>query len=204
MLPTQEKAKFKDLILVPTFPKKLLIFEHQNCTEVAQHLYIVSAEKIKDNDWFLSVFYSYPVQNTKEWREEQESHGKGMSDLSDLKFHKIIASTDKNLNLPQPSEAFIQKYIESYNKSEIITNVLVEYDKATYDKWFDTVKINPKDNTITILKQKDSWSKNDPELMKAFEDFACAVYDANYGNYDTTIRQRAELLSKKWIEENLD
>ena len=71
--------------------------------------------------------------------------------------------------LPQPSQQFIEKYIESYNKGEIITDVLVEYDEVydinhyTENFNYNTIslkeekinfrynlKVNPKDNTITI------------------------------------------------------
>jgi len=39
--------------------------------------------------------------------------------------HLIIASTDESLNLPRPSDSFIQKYIEEYNKgSKLMENLL--------------------------------------------------------------------------------
>ena len=53
-----------------------------------------------------------------------------------------------------------------------------------------------------LEKFKDRRSKEDEDLRIAFENFACAVYDENY-NKDTSFRKRAELMSKKWIKENL-
>ena len=78
---------------------------------------------------------------------------------------KIIATTDislvKEYNLPQPSQQFIQKYIEEYNKGNIITDVLVEYE-SDFNSCFCTkdicngnncpkkLKVNPKDNSLNI------------------------------------------------------
>ena len=98
---------------------------------------------------------------------------------------KIIATTDESLyykdtsknpkqymgsyismslgeNLPQPSKQFIEKYIEEYNKGNVITDVLVEYELVSNEEYFlntinpdddvpyfdERLKINPKDNTI--------------------------------------------------------
>jgi hypothetical protein len=83
-----------------------------------------------------------------------------------LKSHKI---------LPQPSQQFIEKFVESY-KGEVITDVLVAYEEYSdiYDKSFLEegytvgiaprklrLKVNPKDNTITIKKLKDSWNRDE-------------------------------------------
>lgn len=165
-----------------------------------QHLHITSDDKIEEDDWCYDktnhriVKFIHTIPGTKNHcfvssviSNKLETAKKGYSiDRCDLM--KIIATTDISLNyikhddtvpypkgkqiiLPQPSQQFIEKYIESYNKGEVITNVLVEYTKATYDKWFnnggqpvfDTLKINPKDNTITIKKLKDSWNREEVE-----------------------------------------
>jgi len=93
---------------------------------------------------------------------------------------KVIASTDKlalepymghyegidcTNYLPQPSQSFIEKYITEYNKGSVIENVLVEYEfdwsleEDTIN--FPNLKVNPKDNTISIKKVKDSWSREE-------------------------------------------
>jgi len=168
MLPTNEKAKFGNLVLAPLF-QKLLIFEHQNCTEVSQHLYILSDEEIKEGDWVYNEI-SKEIYQFKENRVDYEK--------------KIIATTDKSLTreifglgetamcpLPQPSTSFIEKFVEEYNKGNVITEVMVEYEKYigknyvgefTTEKDFDyKLKVNPKDNTITIRKVKDSWNRDE-------------------------------------------
>ena len=151
-----------------------------------QHLYIILEDEIKEGDW--CIYNNRIVKYNK----PANPHF----------YKKIIATTDTSLNkycwncnllkenptglcircsrfgdtkrfIPQPSPQFIEKYIESYNKVEIITDVLVEYSPSsitiqTYSEQQIndnlkalTLKINPKDNTITIKKLKDSWNRGD-------------------------------------------
>lgn len=113
--------------------------------------------------------------------------------------------------LPQPSQQFIEKYIESYNKGEVITDVLVEYEQTTeylgretigysangsaikignYKVHDPVLKINPKDNTITIKKIKDNWSREEVvKLLNKLTD--------DWNDYNKVI------VLNKWIEENL-
>lgn len=104
------------------------------------HLYVVIEEEIKDG-WFYNP---------------HSGHIHKIGTHSDLvyinrnKCLKVIASTDTQLtniihddtvpypkgsqvSLPQPSQQFIDKYIENYNIGNIITDILVEYeiDKVT-------------------------------------------------------------------------
>ena len=212
-----------------------------------QHLYIISDDEIKKGDYIYCT-----ITNAIEIAKYNHDYL-----IRDWK--KVIATTDTSLYihqketislpervfyLPQPSQQFIQKFVEEYNKGNIITDVLVEYELISNEEYFgntinpdddvpyfdENLKINPKDNTITIKKVKDSYSreevdrlldeqaskttaemlekfkdrrsKEDEDLRIAFENFACAVYDENY-NKDTSFRKRAELMSKKWIKENL-
>jgi len=204
---------------------------------INQHLYIISyIEKPDNGDYYIIDDIPEVLKNN------------GLVFIDDS-CGKVIATTDKTLSqtsrteIPQPSQQFIQKYIEEYNRGNIITDVLVEcenkfegkeyvdeLDAYGYDKIKSILKINPKDNNIIIKIAKDSWSreevdrlldeqaskttaemlekfkdrrsKEDEDLRIAFENFACAVYDENY-NKDTSFRKRAELMSKKWIKENL-
>ncbi len=92
---------------------------------------------------------------------------------------KIIATTDSSLCytkqnghlgqaiilLPQPSKEFIQSFIESYNKGEVITDVLVEVECGQCKEYgyVDSCKnscngkfiqLKLKDNTIIIKKKE--------------------------------------------------
>ena len=97
-------------------------------------------------------------------------------------------------------KANTQKYIEEYNKGNVITDVLVEYQTKlewTYSHSGNRIqeesnpflKINHKDNTITIKKVKDNYSREEVENL---------IYSAMKDRCYTTVAEW-----KKWIEENL-
>ena len=172
----------------------------------------MSDDEIKEGDWIYSrisksVFQYFARETSK-----------------DREFHsKIIATTDESLkiegkcwcmkpekggclecnkSLPQPSQSFIEKYVESYNKGQQIIDVLVEYEewnKAPHIKdleselWYEP-KINPKDNTITIKKVKDSWSREEIKQLIL-----------QFGKNNPLLRgcQITNLEVDKWIEQNL-
>nr|DAI89531.1 MAG TPA: hypothetical protein [Caudoviricetes sp.] len=109
----------------------------------------------------------------------------------------IACSKDKYRDyLPQPSQQFIEKYIEEYNKGDVIKDVLVEYElRINHDgrinsntKIWRELKVNPENNTITIKKLKDSWSRK--EIIKLIDNY-------------TICMDGTESYKLKWIEENL-
>ena len=107
-------------------------------------------------------------------------------------YREVLATTDTSLkidnpnydigrlayiNLPQPSQQFIEKYIEEYNKGNVITDILVEYeylldDRAVLPYW--NLKVNPKDNTITIKKVKETYTKE--ELCQILEKYTSFLW----------------------------
>lgn len=194
MLSTNEKAKFNNIIKHPE-TGELIMFKHQNSTEFKQNLYILSDDEIKEGDWYYdSEFDSI----------HKSSFPDGLPPFLKRRCKKIIVTTDESLGLPQPSQSFIEKYVEEYNKGNIITEVLVEYVHlckkckmsmrdfgCIADCGKDYIKIlktHPKDNTITIKKVKDSWNRE--ELITIVKK---AVNDNN-GSFKVI---------DKWIEENL-
>jgi len=81
-----------------------------------KHLYITSDEVIKIEDWVIcknDVF-------KPECKEE-------INDLQNW-CKKIIATTDKSLNLPLIPQSFIETYIEEYNKGNMIENIEIEIE----------------------------------------------------------------------------
>lgn len=164
-----------------------------------QHLYFLSNEEIKEGDW---------MYNPEREPSILQCVGKG----SLRGWKKIIATTDKSLSftwrdnkndlhiyhLPQPSQSFIEKFVEEYNKGNQITEVMVEYNEPIteipkpYKPYSEvehldgTLKINPKDNTITIRKIKDSWSRDEVEKLCREARYTTGVVEID-----------------KWIEENL-
>lgn len=84
----------------------------------AFHLYILSDDKIEVGDWVTAKF----IFETKVLQCSNEIF-KGNCKESPKVFKKIIASTDPNLNLPQPSLEFLKVYCEKQPEE-----VMVKYD----------------------------------------------------------------------------
>lgn len=128
-----------------------------------RHLYIVTDDEIKEGDW-----YYWVITNTV----QQFKSVDGDKPSDDCK--KIIATTDteltgikqeweefegdwhksNKLGLPQPSQAFIEKYC----KVGGIDEVEVEYECHMIDTWLPKVNSH---NEITIHPIKDSWSEKE-------------------------------------------
>ena len=174
----------------------------------AQHLYILSDDEIKENNTHFYNPHSGQLHISGNHTDYEAINKNGCK--------KIIATTDSSLRtikceclattfegcsqcieiLPQPSQQFIEKYIEEYNKGNIITDVLVECEqkskgfvnalKGNYN-YENILKINP-DNTITIKKVKDNYTRE--EILNDIEQ--SIIQGLNIGQY-----------RDKWIEENL-
>ena len=131
MLSTKEKATIGDLglsINVLNFAKNNDWINIYN--PIKQHLYIISDDEIKKGDYIYCT-----ITNAIEIAKYNHDYL-----IRDWK--KVIATTDTSLYihqketvslpervfyLPQPSQQFIQKFVEEYNKGNIITDVMVEY-----------------------------------------------------------------------------
>ena len=170
MLSTNEPSKIGNLA---TYQKRSLakvIKEGVNpIGSIVQfwNLYIISDDEIKKGDYIYCT-----ITNAIEIAKYNHDYL-----IRDWK--KVIATTDTSLYihqketislpervfyLPQPSQQFIQKYIEEYNRGNIITDVLVEYELISNEEYFlntinpdddvpyfdENLKINPKDNTLNI------------------------------------------------------
>lgn len=175
-----------------------------------QHLYFLSDEVLPyDSSIFKTgVFYH------KDPTGEVYIITKDSSFFPNPNFcRRIIATTDEsltytspvnpfieNVRLPKPSDSFIKKYIEEYNAGKTITDVLVEYEKTqepiNYHKDIfhnvERLKVDS-DNTITIVKLKDSYSRE--EVKRMLED--SMYFGANWGGKLTS------KISNNWIKENL-
>jgi len=205
---------YEDTSLLFKYQKEYKTIDAEKPYVCNYHLYIISDDEIKGDSYVYSPFTNTIIQLAidikfipKDW-------------IKNNGYKKVIATTDSSLkifggkgdicdlyyNLPQPSQQFIKKYIESYNKSEVITDVLVEYENIQTTKkedyqyrngssnlnYEDKLKINPKDNTITIKKLKDSWNREEVHnlMMQAW------IFGQADKSLDYTIRE-------KWIEKNL-
>lgn len=166
---------------------------------IPQHLFIVDDSEIKEGDWFINILINKPFQcveildNLIHYRTEL---GSTVIHINDCK--KVIATTDKNLKfeinnsgwkssqengwneykpeykqLPSPSEQFIQKYVESYNKGCEISEINIDYQEYFMSNVGDKFTVNKdlyglsKGTSLTI---KSFNFKNDPDLIEYEED----------------------------------
>ena len=217
LLPTNEKSKiilsFKEKSFNQLIEPKLTLIKESNyqlSNIQSQHLYIISDDEIKEGDWCIdsnrNIFQHknhFPIS---------------------IGQRKIITTTDSSLGLPQPSQQFIQKYIEEYNRGNIITDVLVEYNynpdldnnwdltktndifkfntKKEFNDYVNCVKTNPKDNTITIKKVKDSYSRE--EVIDLLIRAVGESHDWSRENNDIhSIGIIEKRFLNQWIEKNL-
>ena len=173
-----------------------------------QHLYIISNEEIKEGDWYIDDINTIRQSITSDkdyWAVRQD-------------YKKIIATTNTSLyvpitqdkpfdELPQPSDSFIKKYIEEYNKGNIITKMLVEYKKATYEDWIktaetvkDSIKVDS-NNTITIKRlEPELYTREEVEILitNAFK----AGYERSHSGYPHTDNWSKSKV-EEFLEENL-
>jgi hypothetical protein len=106
------------------------------------------------------------------------------SDGLDINYGKI------SYILPKLPQEFIKKYIEAYNRNEIITDILVEHELDIDDNFVDNavletagkpysyqdsikLKIDSKDNTISIKQLKNNWNRAEViKKLRYFEHFS--------------------------------
>ena len=183
MLPTNEPSKIGNLVTYQKCNLAKVIKEGikpKNSTVQLWNLYIISDDEIKENNTHFYNPHSGQLHISGNHTDYIAINKNGCK--------KIIATTDVSLGLPQPSQQFIQKYIEEYNKGNVITDVLVEYENVYIDAFGTKIvqhkkdsnsylkqctfinsilKVNPKDNTITIKKTKENYTKE--EVIRLLE-----------------------------------
>jgi hypothetical protein len=188
MLPTNQKTNgmiCKDI----TGQDKIIAIKTKHLMEHEDyighhHLYIISDDEIKEGDWIITNIHNKieQVLNNQTSLKFYQKRAKKIIATTDTSLYihqkETVSSPERVFYLPQPSQQFIQKYIEEYNKGNVITDILVEYeikfdgkeyvdelDAYGYDKFKSILKVNPKDNTITIKKVKDSYTQEEVDRL---------------------------------------
>ena len=122
-----------------------------------QHLYFITDDEIKENDWYINSINTLSKAKLSNL------------EVSRKNCFKIIASTDKSLNLPKPSQSFIKKYCEKGGIDEVLIELntckICNYPtllNGCDDECIPQIKVD-KNNEITIKAIKDSFSKDDLE-----------------------------------------
>jgi hypothetical protein len=119
----------------------------------AIHLYITSNEPIKEGDWCL--YNNLEILQVQQIAKESIHFDNGEFEVYTNKFttRKIIASTNESLDLPKPSQAFVEAYVKP-NGVEF-DEILVEGEDVA-GKLFHSghsrfeLLIDQNHNTITI------------------------------------------------------
>jgi hypothetical protein len=135
MLPTNEKAPIN-------LTNQGLLFNSPDYIGKNQHLYILSDDEIKVGDYTIDNDGNLPFQihaNIVRYKQG--------------KYPKIIASTDSSLNLPSPSQAFIEKYCEVGG----IDEVLVKYEVTPISD-YAMLKLG-------VFMDNRFWTLGDPALI---------------------------------------
>ena len=206
MLPTNKPSKLGDLATYKGYSLAKVIKEGvnpKNTTLQFWNLYIISDDEITSKKLLNTNDYYYIRNHYNEWYVGKFNgvsfdfiNNDGNFDSNLFVCKKVIATTDTllkieingnrgnllsdvsfDINLPQPSQQFIEKYIEEYNKGNVITDVLVEYeylldDRTVLPYW--NLKVNTKDNTITIKKLKETYTKE--ELCQILENLTFFIW----------------------------
>lgn len=181
-----------------------------------QHLYILSDDDTKEGDWCIDKYnqiwqfldnclIGFDADKNKRFRTDNvEGH----------KVKKIIATTDESLEirfenhndfdsifkLPRPSDSFIRKFIEEYNKGNQITKVLVEYinnsEKGdSYNRGNDNLELKIDSNNCITIKRIQPKLYTKEEVKSILEKYA-----SKYSILDTNINRK---LFEEFLKENL-
>lgn len=183
----------------------------------SNHLYILSDEEIKEDDWQYDRLHGVLLCKNPSWSKQ-------------VGAKKIVATTDKSLKirvkqyfvevdnedmelfeLPQLPESFIKEYIKAYNEGNPITEVDLEMIKCCgrcddiHDECQgDILKTTPNNEVVVCYKKEPViglYTKIHVArlCLKMQHDYSKFKESCHYG---PNMREIAEW-TDKWLEENL-
>jgi hypothetical protein len=208
MLPTEKASRlYTSLTSGAIKLHRSSISYEQKCfpNQQNQHLYILSDDEIKEGDWYYmdGKIYRQPTPLLNPYVQKFANAFKIIATTDKLNIHPNTADSYRSGNcLPQPSDKFIQAFIDAYNKGEKIEKVLVEYscgeidiDSMSLEEMYQSTVLKPKlkDNNIIIKKVKDSWSRDEVEQL--LSDLGADIFHKRINGGLRSV--------EKWIEENL-
>jgi hypothetical protein len=215
MLPTKDDSAR----IIKSEDRDYLVFvDKWSGKHIANHLYILSNDEIKEGDWFFNGEHILQCSAVTDIIIDTEGQ---WSTIGDCK--KIIATTDKSLRihkseilgkinghtlgkvksllLSQISQSFIEYFISEYNKGNVISKVLVEVEeglnkplhealKSSEPLCFKRIKLNQSNEIYILTEQKQVFSREEVvELLLALSSFKGDQEDYEEVN--------------EWIQENL-
>lgn len=144
---------------------KLFKFEPNEALWGYQHLYLLSDDEIKENDWFYADEFTKPEQ-------AKYFEGSLLNGFIKSEYRKIVASTDESLNVARILNDFIEKYVNAYNANKPIESIDIEYDVKTVQVYpksgrdaggfekYETQEVlkTDKNNRVIIKTEKETWT----------------------------------------------
>ena len=170
MLSTNEKAVQGQIEYFEDY-KTLQVCKSESTIGIGQHLYILSDDKIEVGDYFIRdgenivIKFEIVVEGDLEYVQTHSV------------FKKIIATTNKFLNLPTVSKGFIQKYCELGG----IDEVLVKYE------------------TTSIINIEGIVTKLTKSNLKKIDNFG-QLLDIRYGEKGSPVREEFEKATPTIVE----
>lgn len=224
MLLTEKKAN-NGIVKSINYPNLLGIYrtgDDKYKQWTGQNLYILSHDEIKEGDWcydkVLNVVYRVDKHTDLKYVNQTDNELKIIATTDELgktiwkqtnkkskpyNIQQNIETTKKVfIPLPQIPQSFIQHFVDEYNKGNVISDVMVEYDTisvpyVTGDGFEIVLKIN-QDNTINIKTVKDSWSRDEVVgILEKFNDRFGSL--SLIGDFKSQDRPKFN----KWIEEKI-
>jgi hypothetical protein len=95
-----------------------------------RHIYITDYSEIKEGDWFMSDFNSFPIHNIKELSEREGTLGWEQKDLKNNL--KIILTTDQDL-IKDGVQAINDEFLEWFVKNPSCEEVKVEHERVLWE-----------------------------------------------------------------------
>ncbi len=188
---------------------------------IPQNLYFLSDEPIQEGDWILyNIHCGTGLSDYNIINEKAIITTYSPAVMPNIRYcKKIISTTDmlelqynggRHQFLPQPTQQFIQYYIDEYNRGNVISEVMVEYEEYGWISektgvWkyetheFDFVKqdrflVNyrlkvDKNNNISVKAIKNSWNREEVKVL--------------FGRYNEFIAHHDIEEWSNWIKKNI-
>lgn len=199
LLRAKEKAEnllvlYNDRLMTPS--KEFLTQSYLEYVQAkAFHLYILLDEEAKDDDW---IYYKNGdlegIYHMKNGAIPKTMVRKKIIATTDSSLILPISDKFKGTKFPYPvpTQEFLKLYSKEYSKGNMIKEVMVEFEEVTdipvgtytvrltksphnnesnadMSMYISILKINPKDNTITIKPIKESWAREELSIFKNSE-----------------------------------
>lgn len=157
----------------------------------AQHLYFISNDEIRNRDYVIMLDdFDHVFSTVQQYTAEPEQH-------INKNHRRVIATTDKSLNLPLIPESFVSKYVEEQGN---IKEVMIDMYSCFSDDYSKdlTYQIDTrKDNTVIVSKVKDTYTKE--EMINAYNEGASHAVWIWDNMIASSRHERLEKIKQDWL-----